>query len=77
MEGMNGLQLMAAAANMIPEIGSEDESSAERDRMSLEEEEAFNKLSKWRQAVLAYAVHGMGRNEAAREFKVEAKELTK
>ncbi len=69
MEGMNGLQLMAAAANMIPEIGSDDESSAERDRMSLEEEEEFNRHSKWRQAVLSHAVHGMGRNETAREFK--------
>ncbi len=63
MEGMNGLQLMVAAANMIPEIASEDASSAERDRMYLEEEEEFNKHSQWRQAVLAHAVHDMGRNE--------------
>jgi hypothetical protein len=50
---------------MIPEIEIDDASSAERDRKSLEAEEEFNKLSKWRQAVLAVVVHGLGRNESA------------
>ena len=65
---------MAQAVNMIPELESDDASSAERDRLSLEEEEEFNKHSKWRQAVLAVVVHGLGRNESARVFKVEAKD---
>jgi hypothetical protein len=68
--------LTSEAAKMIPEHGSDDEAAAEQNPLSLEEETAFNKLSKWRQVVLAYAVHGMGRNEAASMYAVAQQRLS-
>ena len=75
---MEGLALMAeAAAALDPDLGTDDELDAERERLHLEEQAEFEKHSKWRQAILAHVEHQMGRNEAARIYKVHAGELTK
>ncbi len=62
---------------MIPEMESDDASSAERARLSLDEEDEINKHSNWRQAVFAAVECALGRNECAMVLKVVTKELTK
>jgi helix-turn-helix, Psq domain len=80
---MAGLLVMAAAAEELEHVGSEDEDEpmdfAAYEQAALDEQEQreFEAMPKMQQAVHAVVKYGMGRNEAAREYKVPPNALSK